>query len=231
MNILHYHGNCITIPGSHFKCTHEFTSQIARVRGSKSVLFILFLCVLLLHCGRYKPRQSKTCLLVPARSKQASSRCYSRNGQRWKRKRDTPLPHFLWLHYSQWTKQTRLLFHWCLWDNHPIKQTGSDHFFSMVNGLSELFSFIHHLWNVLNRTNAVPSSVSWFFHGKHIFLKVILFSRQSSSITVGYTVFVPALAGRITTLPDFVSSTAMFPRSSFGCSLLHKNYRQEEHGD
>jgi hypothetical protein len=52
ITILHYHGNyCTTIPGSHCECTHEFTSQIAMIRGSKHVLFIVFLCALLLHCG------------------------------------------------------------------------------------------------------------------------------------------------------------------------------------
>jgi hypothetical protein len=40
----HYHGNdCIILPGSHCECTHDFTGQIARVRGSKPILFLLFL--------------------------------------------------------------------------------------------------------------------------------------------------------------------------------------------
>ena len=41
--------------------------------------------------------------------------------------------------------QTQLLLHECLWETHPVKYSGTDHFFSMVNGLSELSSFIHHL--------------------------------------------------------------------------------------
>jgi hypothetical protein len=47
------------------------------------------------------------------------------------RKQDTPLPHFFWLRYNQ------LLLYWCLLENHPIKQTRTDHFFNgKVNDLN-----------------------------------------------------------------------------------------------
>ena len=54
MNILYYHGHyCVTIPGSHYECTHHlFSSQIDRVRGSRPILFNPFLWYEMcwLHC-------------------------------------------------------------------------------------------------------------------------------------------------------------------------------------
>lgn len=90
MNILLYHENDITIPSSHRECTHdEFTSWIAGVRGFKHLLFILFICMLLLqvvgNClGNWRLACYNT-LLVSATSNKVSSfcfksPCYRRNG-------------------------------------------------------------------------------------------------------------------------------------------------------
>ena len=88
INIQHYHEKyCITIPGSHCECTHEFTSEIARVRGTQtySSIHSRSVLLLLLRCRGHCPGNRRLiCLFQQGVTRESftlfKSPCYGRNG-------------------------------------------------------------------------------------------------------------------------------------------------------